>query len=301
MAVRRSPPAFTLVELCLVIAILSALAVFAVTRVGAVGERARIVATEADLRRVAAAWMDPDSGYLADMKTIPGFSLAYLRLANLLVATNLFGEVAGDAGAQRGIRVDDGRWRSRYLAPPREFVAWSEVSRRGWRGPYLKHPAAVFPSAEAVRFAGDASFGARGFFPEVTNLRVPVEIARGEGGCSAYGFPGEPAVNDAWGNPLVLQVPPAQAFEEGVTNVTDETRFRYARLVSAGPNGRLETPCFHLNDTNDWRAADANWQSARFRRLVRQAGLIDGGDRQARGDDLVLFLERNDIDEGGGE
>ena len=34
--------------------------------------------------------------------------------------------------------------------------------------------------------------------------------------------------------------------------------------------------------------------------MSRQAGLVDGDDFSARGDDLVLFISRNDIDEGEG-
>jgi hypothetical protein len=41
-----------------------------------------------------------------------------------------------------------------------------------------------------------------------------------------------------------------------------------------------------------------NWRNEESRRLSRQAGLIDGNNRAHRGDDLVLFLLRNDVDEG---
>jgi hypothetical protein len=111
---------------------------------------------------------------------------------------------------------------------------------------------------------------------------------------SVYGFPGEPAIMDPWGNPYVVQIPPPQAFTE-VTNAIDSMRFAYARVVSAGPDGRLDTPCFGANITNFW--GTTGW-SERRRRLSRQAGLVDGNDRTARGDDLVLFFSRNDIDEG---
>jgi hypothetical protein len=69
-------------------------------------------------------------------------------------------------------------------------------------------------------------------------------------------------------------------------------------VVSAGPDGILATPCFAVNETNEWSAVGVNWADERMRRLSRQAGLIDGGDRSRRGDDIVLFLSRNDIDEG---
>ena len=78
------------------------------------------------------------------------------------------------------------------------------------------------------------------------------------------------------------------------TNVTDEMRFSYSRVVSAGPDGVLDTPCFAVNVTNSIATA---W-TERSRRLARQAGLIDGDDRSARGDDIVLFLCRTDMGEG---
>ena len=144
-----------------------------------------------------------------------------------------------------------------------------------------------------MRFSGDATFAERGFFPSLSHLRLPAEF-KDTSRASVYGFTGEPAMLDPWGNPYVVQIPPPQAFND-VTNVMDSARFAYARVVSAGPDGRLDTPCFGANTTNFWGAT--GW-SERRRRLSRQAGLIDGDDRSARGDDLVLFFSRNDIDEG---
>lgn len=282
---------FTLMELVAVIAILAMIALFAVSRLGGLGDRARQIAADHDLKTIREAILRPDGGYLADMSGIPGFSLAYLRVANLLVATNLFGEVLDGTDHVRGIRVDDyqatdaaGRVAA-GCAPWNAYVEWDGLRERGWRGPYVKHEIGVFPADDG-----------RGFYPEVSGLRLPAAFL--DPSVSVYGFPGEPAILDPWGNPYVLQIPPAQAFEGGVTNVSDELRFRYARLVSAGPDRRLQTPCFVGNATNDWREAGMNWQDARFRRISRQAGLVDGTDRRLRGDDLVLFLRRNDIDEG---
>ena len=65
---------------------------------------------------------------------------------------------------------------------------------------------------------------------------------------------------------------------------------------SAGENGILETPCHYAN-TNAQMSA---W-TAEQKLLVRQAGLANREDRSARGDDMVLFLLRNDIDEEGAE
>lgn len=71
---------------------------------------------------------------------------------------------------------------------------------------------------------------------------------------------GDLEISDPWGHPIVLQIPPGPA------------GLRYARLVSAGPDGLLTTP------PDDPMAG-------------RDGAL------SARGDDLVQFLNRADIDE----
>ena len=282
---------FTLVELVIVVTIIAVIAMLAVSRFSTTAEKAKRTAAENDLKVLASAFTDPDHGYLRDMRGIPGFSPAHLRLANLLVSTNLYGTADG----LHGVRVDDVRRPG--CARPEVFTRWNPESERGWHGPYVRHATGAFPTAAGTRFASDASFSSRGFYPKLYGLRLPDDFLVGLNDCSVYGFPGEPAVLDPWGNPYVLQIPPPQAFPDRMgsnTNLPDEVRFRYARIVSAGPDGRLDTPCFQPNTTNRWATS---WNE-RTRRLSRQAGLIDGDDRSARGDDLVLFLTRNDIDEG---
>lgn len=293
---------FTLIEMVLVVGIISVLAFVAVSRFAGVAESSRRVAAEADLRTLRAAFVSETDGYLRDLDGIPGFSPAYLRVGNLFVATNVFGSrvVSGGAyGTQtRGIRLDLGTeteasCAAERRARPEVFTTWDPARRRGWHGPYVAQGAnGFFPARDDRRFADDETFAARRFFPPLDHLRLPAEF-KDAAKASAYGFVGEPTLLDPWGNPYVLQVPPPQAFSN-VTNVADEVRFRYARLVSAGPDGVLDTPCFLPNATN-WHAT--TW-SPRSRRLVRQAGLVDGTNLVARGDDLVLFLARGDVDEG---
>ena len=287
---------FTLMELVIVVAIMSVIAVVAVSRVGRVGTAAQRIAAESDLKALREAFVDEETGYLRDFRGIPGFSLGFLRLANLLVPTNLYVRLSEETDSTRtpGTRVDDGWAANRGCAKPATFFQWNADAGRGWRGPYVKKSVSSFPGRADVRFADDETFDARGFYPTVAQLDLPRDILNGREGCSVYGFPGEPALLDPWGNPYVLQIPPPQAFDGVTTNLSDEVRFRYARVVSAGPDGRLDTPCFDSNGTNWWATS---W-GERKRRLVRQAGLIDGDDRLARGDDLVLFLLRNDVDEG---
>ena len=290
---------FTLIELTIVVLVLALLSVVALGRYARVAETAKVAAAEADLRTLRDAFVDPAQGYLRDMAGIPGFSCAYLRVGNLFVATNVFGTKVVSGLPQntqtRGIRVDEGTdavCAAEGRARPSAFTSWDAVRARGWRGPYVKASTGFFPAKDARRDADDAPFGARGFFPELSHLRLP-HAFKDDARASVYGFVDEPTLLDPWGNPYVLQIPPPQAFP-GVTNVSDLTRFAYARVVSAGPDGVLDTPCFGANGTNWWATA---WNETR-RRLARQAGLIDATNRVARGDDLVLFLSRNDVDEG---
>lgn len=291
---------FTLIELSVVVLLLAVLAVVAVGRYARVAEMAKIAAAEADLKTIRSAFLDPASGYLHDLSGIPGFSHAYLRVGNLFVATNVFGMavVTGSAyGTQtRSVRVDEGTEATCLAegrACPQTFTSWDESRGRGWRGPYVTAHTDFFPARDNRRFAGDLTFEERGFFPKLTHLRLP-HAFKDETKASIYGFVGEPTLFDPWGNPYVVQIPPPQAFSD-VTNVTDLACFAYARVVSAGPDGVLSTPCFGANTTNFWGAT--GW-SERRRRLSRQAGLIDATNRVDRGDDIVLFFSRTDMDEG---
>ncbi len=105
-------------------------------------------------------------------------------------------------------------------------TTFDPISRRGWRGPYLLSNGGGFT--------------------------YTVDAGRGYG--TLYGEDGDPAVLDGWGNPIVLQEPI-------VSGATAYDRARHARLVSAGPDGVLDTPADVL--------------------LPSEA---------QRGDDLVLFL-----------
>lgn len=85
-------------------------------------------------------------------------------------------------------------------------TTFDPISRLGWRGPYLQHQ-------------GD------GFV-------YTVDEARGFG--RRYGEPGDPAVLDGWGNPIVLQQPTD-------AGATEYDRRQHTRLVSAGPDGVIDT------------------------------------------------------------
>ena len=256
---------FTLIELMCVIALVMAVALLAVTRLGRFGQGARRVAAQHDMAAIKEAFTSGTGGYLADMEGIPGFTCGTLRISNLLVSTNLW--------ADGGARLDIG---SSYAV----FTKWSEEASRGWRGPYLKGDVRPFPSYDDLP----------GFYPDISRLALP-SVFKDSRRASIYGFTGEPVLFDPWGRPYVLQIPPPQAFTN-VTSVTPSERFAYARIVSAGPDGTLSTPCFIPNLTNE---TATSWNAA-SRSLVREAGR-DAAGTMARGDDLVLFLYRNDVHE----
>jgi hypothetical protein len=174
-------------------------------------------------------------GYLGDMKHVPGFRSVDLRMHDLLSPTRHPAHATYDPVAARG-------WRGPYLRPG-NGAANTESSRRG-----------LFPNAGDRRFEGDATYLDRGFFVSAS--------------ASPYGLPGDLSLADPWGNPIVIQVPPPAAF---AGSINDAKRFRYVRLVSAGPDGELTTPADRL------------------------AGFQVDGTAAARGDDLVFFLTRADV------
>ena len=217
----------------MVIVIIAALAGLVVGNVGRTTDDAEAVAARATMQTVREALTGSAAGpgYLADMKYVPGFRSVNVRPHDLLFQDTQ--------------------------------PTFEPTTQRGWRGPYLRNATGVrntnaarngaFPASGERRTAGDATFLERGFFTDAST--------------SPYGLTGDLAAADPWGNPILVQVPPASAFS-GSTG--DAKRFRYARLVSAGSDGALTTP------------------------LDRLAGLLPDGTSAVRGDDLVFFFNRSD-------
>jgi prepilin-type N-terminal cleavage/methylation domain-containing protein len=224
---------FSLIEVLVVIVILAAVAALVVPKVDHIRDDAELTAARVTMQTLREAFTDSAAGpgHIADMKHTPTFNAVTLRPHLLLV----------------------------QAAQP----AFDPIAQRGWRGPYLRNAQGVantntarngtFPAATERRFVGDATFLERGFFSDGSN--------------SPYGITGELTAADPWGNPIVVQVPPASAFD--AADIAE--RFRYARLVSAGPDGVLSTPLDH-----------------------RLAGMLADHTVVARGDDLVVFLNRAD-------
>lgn len=131
---------------------------------------------------------------------------------------------------------------------PSELQTFRPSLRLGWRGPYLAYPTARYGIESGSTFVFRIGFGAD------------------------YGQPEDPTLLDAWGKPIVLQT------ELDEVLGTSDLDARYARLVSAGQNGILETPTGSDN-------------------------IIPGNDPLTEltlsecGDDLVLFLQVPDTRE----
>ena len=288
----RPRSAFTLLELALVVAVVAALALVAAPRLRGWSDRARAVAalSGAEALREAFAGTDGAPGYFADMAGFPGFDPARARVSNLLMPTGLVAR--GDC-----MLVPDS-------APPEGVGPFAEAAER-WRGPYAASRAgagAVFPAP----WEDGALF--RGFYPwpdrPVTNVShrfssrdTNVVSVLAGAFTNVYGRAGEPAVLDPWGSPFVLQVPPPEAWDDP-DSVPSETRLRFARIVSAGPNGILETPFYPTESHPGWDALDP----AARRLDVRLAGRLGpgggaSGPPLSRGDDVGLFLFRSDSHE----
>lgn len=132
----------------------------------------------------------------------------------------------------------DLRWSLAELiekGPEPGMTTYDPVTRRGWRGPYVSSTRATFGA-----LALDATW-------------------------AAYGTAQDWAVLDGWGNPIVLQIPD---FEPGIDTLEER---RFVRLVSAGGDGRIDTP-----------RTGATVTSAQYPRVSLPGNLC--------GDDQVLYL-----------
>jgi len=239
----RTTCGFTLIELLLVVAILAAMAGLVIPMFSESQENTTHQIADVTLSNIREALNGAATkpGYLSDMKYVPGYSLV-------------------DDGSSSTVDFHLGHLVDRALFESSAF-AFNTETRRGWRGPYVQNELIVqninelrrgqFPDPTDKRTAADTTFGSRGF------------------NNTTYGTVGDRAIGDHWGNPIVVQVPSASA-----TLPTTELRLRFARLVSAGPNGVLETPLNPLAG------------------MVVVSGAVNTA---ARGDDIILFIQRTDL------
>lgn len=232
---RRS--GLTLLELLIVMTILVALGTLVIPTMGYLGRRSQALAARENLYRLQELIVNR---YWADMGELPR------------PAVDDQGNVIDPPGGG-DVRFDHPQLRYLFVNPDRAadgddpFLFERSprlLSGRTWQGPYLSHSGARYQMTDTEADGTGTGFTRR------------------------YGETGDPTVLDAWGRPIVLQLP------EGVSGdfpaeMTEAERRRirrlHTRLVSAGPSGRLNTPPDVLMPTE-----------------------------LERGDDVVLFLFRYD-------
>jgi len=111
-------------------------------------------------------------------------------------------------------------------------------------------PAALPSGAAAAPFDPYAARGWNGPYLATATGLYALDAAHGF--TASYGAAGAPALLDAWAHPIVLQHPSAP----GVAPALDDLKL-LSRLVSAGPDGILDTPPPALGDAGAAGAAPA--------------------------------------------
>lgn len=227
----------TLLELLIVMTILVALGTLVIPTMGYLGRRSQSLAARENLYRLQELIVNR---YWAEMGELPR------------PAVDDQGAVIDPPGGG-DVRVDHPQLRYLFVNPDRAADANDPfpfersprlLSGRTWQGPYLSHSGARY------QITDDES-----------------EEGTGTGFTRRYGETGDPTVLDAWGRPIVLQLPQGEPDDFSEMPDPQQRRIRrlHTRLVSAGPSGRLNTPPDVLMPSEN-----------------------------ERGDDVVLFLFRYD-------
>jgi prepilin-type N-terminal cleavage/methylation domain-containing protein len=151
--------------------------------------------------------------------------------------------------SQPGYYSDTGQYPNTLedlFVQPAGIPAFNRDTGRGWRGPYLLNANAQYK----VGNSSDPSFisgpypDPYGYWNSVTNT-------------------GDSAILDAWGNSIIIQWP---------TSGTPTQNQAFIRLISAGPNGVIDTPIVDSADSSEtYYPLPAD-----------------------RGDDIVLFINHAD-------
>lgn len=308
--------AFTLIELLAVVALVAIVASIGIASYKGQRQKAMLTAAQADMQAIRGAIVGSAAGekaYLSDMERLAGFTPVFLRPHNLLNRTNIVVMSCTSLGNERFYVYDNVS--SEELVSCATFFAFTNYNakaERGWNGPYIRNIKALsimnqqsqfFPYPWDRRFASDKTFQERRFFPKGYEQELSDAEGTGGGFCS-YGIPNELALGDPWGNPYVIQIPPAEAIISLSQSSSDEdeysaTRFKYARIVSAGPDGILDTPCY-LNPDPAYSTElfQPNGSVEKYRMLLLAGMRLDSENRpciKARGDDIVLFISREDV------
>jgi prepilin-type N-terminal cleavage/methylation domain-containing protein len=219
----------TLLELLVVLTILISLATIIVPVIGTFGRKSQQTATRENLLRIQELLVNQ---YRADMQDDAG--RGEMPRPNLVKFPS--------SGRQNHPQL-----RYLFVNPDTEDITATTgttlLSTRHWNGPYVRLAGARYQLDAANNFTNAYGLG------DVTTGTPPVITS-----------PGDPTILDAWGRPIVIQEPSTHG--EFTPDATDKT---YTRLISAGPNGKIDTlPTVLMPNKAD------------------------------RGDDVVIFVFRDD-------
>lgn len=228
--------ALSLVELLIVLVVLVVLGGLLIPVFTGVKERAESAATMATMRQIQQAILGDgqNPGYFADMGELPRPCYGLPMGQPCRYGTGIAPPGLG--------RVDHPQLRYLFVNPLSEEttpyanfgdLATNPATGIGWRGPYLQ--------------TGNGRYvvePARGFTTRYGDETGPIP--------NTYPLGPDPAPLDAWGNPIVIQEPQ----EDPSAQVIPDLLRLGTRLVSAGPNGIIDTPPGIWNPTQAERGDD---------------------------------------------
>lgn len=153
-------------------------------------------------------------------------------------------------GSRTGLWADLGHQPNRlprtiaqmFASAPPDVTAtplFDPVTKIGWRGPYLRQPTGTYPNVERDEVEPDKNPLTGNFWEDDGFLKI-------------YGTAGDLGLVDAWGLPIVLQID----FDKNDFITAAEAMA--ARLVSAGPNGKIDWELDINNTEEDYRTASQN-------------------------------------------
>jgi prepilin-type N-terminal cleavage/methylation domain-containing protein len=215
----------TLLELLVVLTILASLATLVVPMIGQFGSQSQAGATWESMIRLQDLIVNH---YMADMHDSTGNGeLPRPGYAGLNPAT---GSTARQNHPQiRYLFINPGPWWNDSVTvdpmaeTPFPSANTITLSPQHWNGPYVTHQGARYKVMDPTQQAAGATSDQYGVADVVDST-------------GAITTPGDPTVLDAWGRPVVVQVPNTSG-----GSTPSATDLMYARLVSAGPNGTLDT------------------------------------------------------------